>query len=1283
MDRTIQVSDLPAGISKRSLEDKLMIHFLRRKNGGGEIIEIVFSSESPSAHIIFEKTEVAQRVLRIESHVLAINGKHHKLKVEPACTEIKADQVILHVSMIIDYGKLPGGKRLMKHLQRTHKDVQFSFDQKAEQCTVGGIFSVIQELSGEIHHLLSLTPDQSSDSYETELQPHDGLQNSPLGSSNSIRKVVRKSNADSNAKGEDLELQTKTGMQSLAHGSVRRDTDLKQGSEPHTGNFEDYTLLMDSDIYVYIQKFHKDRYQEILHQYLVEVLDITSEDITTLILQAASDSLGRTSLLQAHQELSKLYQDFEVRLRKEQINKKDLTYDIKLLQNIYARLQVQFPKINFNEDENHFYLIGTSNDCSLAKKYLQDLKEELAIRSQKGKHATSSRHSESHQASASSISQSLQEFDGNNLFNQVGCPKTDARKDHKLAPTFSGLREKSSTLKAENRLVEDDLVLNPVQTHAAAELLTGHNIKNSPLMDTKYQLSSEIQQKSWLSTTGNEMFTSDDKALTSGRGEFVVPNKTEEDTLFKTYKDFTVSSGRTKELKSPDKTDDDILFKGYEGFSIVGTNKGDKLFQYPKSNKANGPIKPYHFETSAGTLFHHGDLLGNTQTLQSVTTTKSSEGQTSKPSLRRTSSFSEYLKSKHSRDFGNSFQGASTKVSPAEKVHITEELPIDSVVWSYLKDIYDSAIRNISTKNEVAVNEQMQGDITIVKLTAFNKANITAAKQDILSLYTSVIKHLTQQFLSYTDLGIEDYTEKTLEQWSNNLKSIFPEVKFITSQAGFYVVATNEHCLKVIETFKPKLKDTFLEALPSTGTASISASNRCSFLGTEKFKDTEGEERGGSTEHSSLLGQVSHGRKPNGFHTPVHHMDDTSKPKKPAKTREEHPSSQPDRDLIESMGHRKVTGNSKKNCNSQPDVEEEGPMNLKKYSNENDGPASWQEHNPLMDQKRSPKPFDEYSGLESLHDQADYKSQKMIKQIGDVEGVKAKKALPDKFHFTTNKLMKESHWYDKEGSLHRNKVDNGTQSLPIFSYPRTSVLQQNRGGPHAYESATNSRDQMQEKDVQQQVESSEAMSQERKAMKNSQQNQPRSPAVGLDAQELNKLTTSCNSCKKSTSFLQKVDCGHFLCNECYTINQSFCPACCQSADSIKNESQRLGSMKCAVLNVALTGFSKDLTLKITYDIPDGVQRKCDPSPGQPFEGGQFTAFLPDNPTGRKILQLLVEAFDRGLTFRIVSAPSGRHKVEWNEIPHKTATNGAKFRNGFPDAGYLKHVLAVLKKHGLQ
>ncbi|NWV01695.1 DTX3L ligase, partial [Upupa epops] len=84
----------------------------------------------------------------------------------------------------------------------------------------------------------------------------------------------------------------------------------------------------------------------------------------------------------------------------------------------------------------------------------------------------------------------------------------------------------------------------------------------------------------------------------------------------------------------------------------------------------------------------------------------------------------------------------------------------------------------------------------------------------------------------------------------------------------------------------------------------------------------------------------------------------------------------------------------------------------------------------------------------------------------------------------------------------------------------------------------------------------------------------------------------------------------------------------------------------------------------------------DPHPGQPYRGGDFFAFLPDNKEGQKTAVLLKKAFEQGLTFQIKSC-SGEDRVTWGCIPHKTRWEGGKARNGYPDSHYLQEVCTVL------
>lgn len=65
-----------------------------------------------------------------------------------------------------------------------------------------------------------------------------------------------------------------------------------------------------------------------------------------------------------------------------------------------------------------------------------------------------------------------------------------------------------------------------------------------------------------------------------------------------------------------------------------------------------------------------------------------------------------------------------------------------------------------------------------------------------------------------------------------------------------------------------------------------------------------------------------------------------------------------------------------------------------------------------------------------------------------------------------------------------------------------------------------------------------------------------------------------------------------------------------------------------------------------------------PSPGKPFQGGVFEAYLPDCDAARKLLLRLERAFKRGLTFTVVDKETGG-KVTWDGIPHKTSVQGGK------------------------
>jgi len=75
---------------------------------------------------------------------------------------------------------------------------------------------------------------------------------------------------------------------------------------------------------------------------------------------------------------------------------------------------------------------------------------------------------------------------------------------------------------------------------------------------------------------------------------------------------------------------------------------------------------------------------------------------------------------------------------------------------------------------------------------------------------------------------------------------------------------------------------------------------------------------------------------------------------------------------------------------------------------------------------------------------------------------------------------------------------------------------------------------------------------------------------------------------------------------------------------------------------------------------DMVVVKADhPNPGEPYKGTTRTAYLPDCPEGRQVLQLLRQAFDAGLVFTVGRSNTTGHDnvVIWNDIHHKTRPDG--------------------------
>ena len=153
--------------------------------------------------------------------------------------------------------------------------------------------------------------------------------------------------------------------------------------------------------------------------------------------------------------------------------------------------------------------------------------------------------------------------------------------------------------------------------------------------------------------------------------------------------------------------------------------------------------------------------------------------------------------------------------------------------------------------------------------------------------------------------------------------------------------------------------------------------------------------------------------------------------------------------------------------------------------------------------------------------------------------------------------------------------------------------------------------------------------------------------------------------KPFTTFTTCKRCKQAFCNSCLDepLKHKPCICCPTCTVPLRNvtSNQPLGDTMTVHTypKQKLPGYEQYGIIQIKYVIHSGRQGKEHPNPGQFFHGTSRTAYLPDSPEGRKVLQLLRKAFDAQMIFTIEpSHTSGAaDTVVWNDIHHKTSIHG--------------------------
>ncbi|XP_077939688.1 uncharacterized protein LOC120828433 isoform X1 [Gasterosteus aculeatus] len=380
--RTVRVSGLPSHIEDDRLKDKLFIHFLRARNGGGEINSVTIVKATPvSALITFDDSRVAQRVIQHRQHTLEVDEKKYKILVTEHQERMDPDKVILNLSATVDHSQLPGGAMAMTHLHKSHPDIEISYGVTEEVCTLNGAYSKVQ---AALAQLLGLPKGPKSAGHKESSQP-------ATSGSKSVQAALEPHIPECRSRKHNKQREQREKVHLGRHcddynsGSHRDTTpgayvleDTTEGAARQLpvhppASEEDFSLIVDADMFQYTQKHCREEYEHILSKYGVDAVDMTNEGVTTLYLQVATgageDGRDQECLRLARKAISWLYEENETKIRRDQLPKSILSLRGGQ-QRVMDTLSVRFPKLLLNEDDRNIYIIGSSCDVSEAKQLL-------------------------------------------------------------------------------------------------------------------------------------------------------------------------------------------------------------------------------------------------------------------------------------------------------------------------------------------------------------------------------------------------------------------------------------------------------------------------------------------------------------------------------------------------------------------------------------------------------------------------------------------------------------------------------------------------------------------------------------------------------------------------------------------------------------------------------------------------------------------------------------------------------------------------------------------------
>ncbi|XP_018925236.2 uncharacterized protein LOC109052226 [Cyprinus carpio] len=772
--RTVCVHGLPTDVDHERLRDKLLIHFLRQRNGGGEVTSVTIIARTPlRALVTFEESTVVQSVLRHHPHILLLDGMKYELSLSlPRQVSQSLNKVILDMTVTIDCSQLPHGAETLNVLRSEFPGLRMQSGLLQDTRTLQGNYSDFQAAFPYMQTLFN--NNLSKGEY-----PHfTGDRGQSLEKREDLASVKKWTNFASRSSG-DVSSISMAGLghvhygrqdsnEALTERSTRtKKSKMEEGDECRTDevHLEDLSIIMEADVFAYLQSIKK--YKQILQLHELQAVPITSEGVTTLYLQSEvpTGSGVKQNTCQAHKELRQLYQQLEGCLRKDQI-KKGALYMPDGLNYALKKVQLVLPNVLLSYDQDSIYIVGEKSEVSQAKQMLLLGGEEDVMRNLMEMPGSSS-------SSPSASFESLEREQQVKRKSEVHTPvppkligsSTERKgdigntKEYKLVARFksSGLGEMGGDIKSRTTKM-DMLMLDPTTPPIRSSLGTAGVLSNE------------------LTREGTETFR----------------------------------------ITNPSCTGEDVLFKNQDPLS--GNTFGGTTFNTSKAKPATAAGLTSTFTTGVKLSVNTSvNALSTSNTEVKTAAPSSTSLATSKSPLRRSNSFAgrPHLKDQvknnqitakpmisthvYQRARSNSLSGGKPN-EDSQIPTVEAELTVSCMMWIYMKEVYCKQLDAMKSGLEMTEKQAGKSEMSVT-LKGTDSSKVGESHRQLQNLVAMIASDFCFQDLSLTELGVVE-KDKLFETCCLNVQSRFRKVFLHTTRNSIYLLGPKLLCSQASDIFK-------------------------------------------------------------------------------------------------------------------------------------------------------------------------------------------------------------------------------------------------------------------------------------------------------------------------------------------------------------------------------------------------------------------------------------------------------------------------------------------------